>query len=128
MKRYELDLTNWEITYQKQVPSINDKGVMEGYKNVDQQEVYPFRNNLNVWLRTAGIFKTANDIAEAVTLAKAIAACKDDKYVMDEQEAKLLRIALDKFIELTAEGRATIGGVIHEEAILRVVNMKEIEG
>ena len=63
-----------------------------------------------------------------MSLAKNIRDCKKPSLRLDEQEADVLRTALDRFIELTAEGKANIGGEVHEEAILRVVNMKQIKG
>lgn len=118
MKKYELDLTAYTVV----VPRYAEGGKVE-----TQDIVYPLRENISHWLRTVGIFKSANDVAEAVTLAKALLATTGDAFKLDEREAEILRTAMDKLIELTAEGRANLGGELHEEAILRVVNMKEIE-
>lgn len=115
MKKFQLDLSEYKITVPK-----NAQGEM-------QEVVYPLRDNISVWLRSVGVFKCANDIAEAITLAKYIMACEDDDCFLDERETDVLKTALDRFIELTAEGKANVGGEVHEEAILRIVNMKEVE-
>ena len=74
----------------------------------------------------AGMFRTAEDVAEAVCLAKSIRDCSDDSIDLDEKEAAILKQVLDKLISLTADGKAGVGGELHEEAICRVVNMEEI--
>jgi len=35
--------------------------------------------------------------------------------------------AVNRLVELTAEGKANLGGEIHEEAIIRVVKMEEVK-
>jgi hypothetical protein len=106
MKKFKLDLTPYTVT-------------------TDRELEYPLRNNLSEWLRTTGIFRNGNDIAEAVVLAKTIREYELNVLFIDEREAKLLKECLNRFIELTADGKANLGGEIHEEAILRVFNMEE---
>jgi len=80
-----------------------------------------------VWLRSVGIFKTGEDIAEAVGIAKQIRDCTEDSLELDEREAGVLKQAVNRLVELTAEGKANLGGEIHEEAIIRVVKMEEVK-
>lgn len=91
------------------------------------KSIYPLRGNLSSWLRTVGMFRTAEDVAEAVCLAKQIRDCSGDAIILDEKEATIIKQVTDKLIALTADGRAGLGGELHEEAICRVVNMKEVE-
>jgi hypothetical protein len=122
MKKYELDLTKYEATAYQPVTKEDGSRVME-----DVTEEYPLRENLGVWLRSMGVFKSAEDIAEAVGVAKQIRDCKEDSIQLDEREAEVLKQALNRLVELTAEGKANLGGPVHEEAICRVVKMKEVE-
>ena len=110
MQKYELDLSEYEV-------EVGDDKI-----------VYPLLNNLKYWLRSVGIFKTAREVVAAIALAKRLLDYAGKPSIkLDEEEADVLRTGLDRFIELTAEGKSNIGGEAHEEAILRVVNMKEIE-
>lgn len=116
-KKYKLDLSEY------QVPE-------PGSKVADNKTiVYPLKDNLSDWLRGVGMFKTAEEVAEAVCLAKQIRAVKGDfKFlILDEKEAAVLRQAVDKLITLTADGKFNLGGIMHEEAICRVANMEVIE-
>lgn len=108
-KKFKLDLNKYEV----ETPQGNTE--------------YPLRENFSSWLRTAGMFKTAEDVAEAVSIARQIRSSDDEFLMLDEKEAAILRQALDKLIALTADGKAALGGEIHEEAICRVVNMEVIE-
>lgn len=121
-KRFELDLSVYEVEAPRQVIG-KDKSISIEMK----KENYPIKSNLSVWLRTMGIFKCGEDIAEAVSLAKQIRDCEGDTLNLDEREAGILKRATNKLIELTAEGRGQLGGELHEEAICRVINMKETE-
>jgi hypothetical protein len=123
MKKFELDLSVYSVEIDAAVKDEETGQVRLEKKTV----VYPFRSNLSAWLRTMGIFKTANDIAEAVSLARAIRNCQDDKLVLDDLEARILKTAVDKLVEITAEGKGNLGGEMHEEAICRVAKMKEVE-
>jgi hypothetical protein len=119
-KEFTLDLSVYEVEAPRQVIK-EDKSVGVEMKS----ENYPIKNNLSMWLRTMGIFKCGEDIAEAVSLAKQLRDCEGDTLILDEREADILKQATNKLIALTAEGRAQLGGVLHEEAICRVINMKE---
>ena len=120
-KKFRLDLSTYQIEVLVQEKDREGKLV-----NKKKQVDYPLRGNLSTWLRTAGMFRTAEDVAEAVCLAKSIRNCSDDSIDLDEKEAAILKQVLDKLISLTADGQAGVGGEIHEEAICRVVNMEEI--
>jgi hypothetical protein len=74
-----------------------------------------------------GVFKSAEDVAEAVGLAKEIRNSESDSIELDEREVDVLKKAVNRLVELTAEGKANLGGEIHEEAIVRVMRMKEVK-
>jgi len=128
LKKYELDLSEYKITAPMPVTRTDEKTGKEVRTMETQEQVYPLRDNISAWLRGVGIFKSAEDIAEAVGVAKQIRDCKDNTIVLDEREAKILKQAVNRLVELTADGKANLGGEVHEEAICRVVKMKEIEG
>ena len=121
MKKFKLDLSEYEVTMLQ--PDM-ESGKHE-MKEVTQP--YPLRDNFSSWLRSPGIFRTGEDIAEAVSVAKQIRDCAEDSIELDEREANVLKQAVNRLIELTAEGKANLGGEIHEEAIVRVVKMKEVK-
>jgi hypothetical protein len=121
-KRFELDLSSYEVEAPRQVIK-GDKSISIEMK----KENYPIKGNLSVWLRTMGIFKCGEDIAEAVVLAKLIRDFEGDVIELDEREADIIKQATNKLIMMTAEGRGQLGGELHEEAICRVINMKETE-
>ncbi len=116
-KKYKLDLSAYQVP--KPGSLIKD----------NETETYPLKTNLSDWLRGVGMFKTAEEVAEAVQLAKTIRDKKADfKFlILDEKEASVLRQVVDKLLELTADGKFNLGGIVHEEAICRVVNMEVIE-
>jgi len=126
MKNYELDLTKYDVKVMAPVTKKDDEGkeirVMEEVTNE-----YPLRSNISTWLRSLGVFKSGEDIAEAVMLAKQIRGCESDTLELDEREAGVLKQAVNRLVELTAEGKANLGGEIHEEAIVRVMRMKEVK-
>ena len=126
MKKYELNLEKYDVTAMVPVTKKDDDGketrVME-----EKTDAYPMRANISTWLRSIGIFKDGEDIAEAVMLAKQIRECEEDTLVLDEREVNVLKKAVNRLVELTAEGKANLGGEVHEEAIVRVMRMKEVK-
>ena len=126
MKKYELDLTKYDVTVQMPVTKKNDDGT-ESRVMESKTDVYPLRENISTWLRSLGIFKNGEDIAEAVMLAKQVRECEADTLELDEREADVLKQAVNRLVELTAEGKANLGGEVHEEAIVRVIRMKEVK-
>ena len=126
MKKYELNLEKYDVTVTMPITKKNDDGtesrVMEEVTNE-----YPLRGNISTWLRSLGIFKNGEDIAEAVMLAKQVRECEADVLELDEREADVLKQAVNRLVELTAEGKANLGGEVHEEAIVRVMRMKEVK-
>ena len=124
MKKYKLDLTKYEVT--AQVPVTKTVDGKEVRQLEDKSEVYPLRENISTWLRSVGIFKSAEDIAEAVSVAKQVRDCTEDSLELDEREAGVVKQALNRLVELTSEGKANLGGEIHEEAIVRVCRMQEV--
>lgn len=131
-KRFKLDLSEYEVTAKVPERDESDEIVEDRYGNtklVDKTIDYPIRTNLSGWLRTAGMFKCATDVAEAVCLAKQIRDTEDDFLTLDEKEARVLRMVIDKHLELAADipTQFPLGGEIHEEAICRVANMEEVK-
>ena len=122
MKKYKLDLSKYDVTATVPVTKEDGSRVLE-----DKTEMYPLRENISVWLRSVGIFKSGEDIAEAVSVAKQIRDCKEDSIELDEREAGVVKQALNRLVELTAEGKANLGGEIHETAICRVIKMEEVK-
>ncbi|KKL51546.1 hypothetical protein LCGC14_2294400 [marine sediment metagenome] len=124
MKKYRLDLSEYSVTVQVPVTKEDGSRVLE-----DKIEPYPLRDNISIWLRSVGIFKTGEDIAEAVSVAKQIRDCVEDSIELDERETGVLKQALNRLVELTAEGKVNpgLGGEVHEEAIIRVVKMEEVK-
>ena len=125
MKKYRLDLSEYDVT--AQVPVTKTVDGKEVRQLEDKTEVYPLKDNISIWLRSVGIFKTAEDIAEAVSVAKQVRDATGDSIELDEREIGVLRQALNRLIELTSEGKANLGGEIHEEAIIRIVKAEEIK-
>ena len=126
MKKYELNLEKYDVTVVMPVTKKNDDGT-ESRVMEEAINDYPLRTNISTWLRSIGIFKNGEDIAEAVMLAKQIRECEEDVLVLDEREADVLKQAVNRLVELTAEGKANLGGEVHEEAIVRVMRLKEVK-
>ncbi len=128
-KKFRLDLSEYVVEVQEVVRDENGKAdVRDGQPMMELKTIdYPIRENLSDFLRTAGIYKSAEEIAEAVGLARQIRETDKDCLILDEKEVAVLRTVFDTLIERTADGRANLGGIIHEEMICRVVNMKVIE-
>ena len=125
MKKFVLDLSKYDVTIPTPVTKVVDGKEVREFE--DKVIDYPLRENVSVWLRSQGIFRSAEDIAEAVSVAKQIRDCKEDSIELDEREAGVLKQAVNRLVELTADGKANLGGEIHEEAIVRVIKMKEVE-
>ena len=125
MKKYSLDLTKYDVT--TQVPVTKTVDGKEVRQLEDSTDAYPLRENLSIFLRSIGIFKSGEDIAEAVGVAKQIRDCKEDSIQLDERETDVLKQAVNRLVELTAEGKANLGGEMHEEAIVRVMKMSEVK-
>ncbi len=125
MKKYRLDLSEYEVT--AQVPVTKTVDGKEVRQLEDKTEVYPLRENISIWLRTVGIFKSAEDIAEAVSVAKQVRDATGGSIELDEREIGVLKQALNRLVELTSEGKANLGGEIHEQAIVRIVKAEEIK-
>jgi len=122
MKKFKINLSKYEVT--AQVPIVKEDGTRELEEKI---ETYPLRENISVWLRSVGIFKTGEDIAEAVSVAKQIRDCTADSIELDERELGVLKQAVNRLVELTSEGKANLGGEIHEEAIVRIMKAEEVK-
>ena len=128
MKKYKLNLEEYKITYN--IPVIEDgKPVIEAGKQKMQEkiEVYPLQDNISSWLRTAGLFRTGEEIAEAALLARQVRETKEDELILDEREKEILKKTINRFLDLTIEGKANLGGPNHEEAIIRIFSMQEVK-
>lgn len=127
MKKFELNLSKYDVAVQ--VPVTKTVDGKEVRQLEDRNETYPLRENISIWLRSIGIFKSGEDIAEAVVLAKRILVFEPgpESMILDEREAGVVKQAVNRLVELTAEGKANLGGEIHEEAIIRVMKMKEVK-
>ena len=126
MKKYELNLEKYDVTVMMPVTKKNDDGT-ESRVMEEKTDAYPLRVNISTWLRSLGIFKNGEDIAEAVMLAKQIRESEADTLELDEREADVLKQAVNRLVELTAEGKANLGGEIHETAIVRVMKAEEVK-
>ncbi len=126
VKRHSLNLKEYEISVPRQ-KLVDDGNGVKKVEDYTEVATYPQRENMSVWLRTTGVFKTAEEIVEAITLAKQIRDCKDDSILLDDRETQILKQATNKLVEMTADGKAGLGGELHEEAIVRVVTMEEVE-
>jgi hypothetical protein len=126
MKKYKLNLEKYDVTVMAPVTKKNEDGTESRVMEQITDE-YPLRANISTWLRSLGVFKSGEDIAEAVMLAKQVRACITDTIELDEREAGVLKQAVNRLVELTAEGKANLGGEIHEEAIVRVMRMEEVK-
>ncbi len=122
MKKFKLDLSKYEVS--TQIVTKKEDG---SHELEDKTEEYPLRGNISTWLRSVGIFKSAEDIAEAVSVAKQVRDCNEDSLELDERETAVLKQAVNRLIELTADGKANLGGEVHEAAIIRVVKMEEVK-
>jgi len=122
MKKFRIDLSEYEVTAQVPVTKEDGSRVFE-----DKIDTYPLRDNISVWLRSVGIFKSGEDIAEAVSVAKQIRDCSGDSIELDERELGVLKQAVNRLVEITAEGKANLGGEIHEEAIVRIMKAEEVK-
>lgn len=124
MRKFRLDLSKYEVTVPQPVTKTVDGKEVRVMEDVT--EVYPLRDNLSTFLRSFGIYKSGEDIAEAVALAKQIRDGEGDSMELDEREATVLKAGINRLIELTADGKANLGGPIHEEAICRIFTMEEV--
>lgn len=122
MSKFELDLTAYDVELLVPAPTEQEPHAM-GTK----MSPYPIRNNLSTWLRGPGIFRSAEDVAEAIYLAKSIRDELADMLILDEREADVLKKCINRVVELTADGQATVGGPTHEEVICRVMRMREVK-
>ncbi len=129
-KKFRLDLSKYTVEVDEPIIGKDKKFVIEnGRPKTEKKAIdYPIRDNLSDFLRTAGIYKSAEEIVEAIGLARQIRITNNVDYlILDEKEAGVLRTVLDILIERTADGKANLGGIMHEELICRVVNMEVIE-
>lgn len=128
-KKFKLDLSEYEIEVTEPKVYVDGTAVLNEDKRpvmVTKNIVYPLRRNLSEFLRTVGMFKNSTELVEAVMLAKRIRDNSADSMLLDEKEVNVLKQVIDKHLQLTAEGKGCLGGILHEEALCRVVNMEEI--
>ena len=128
MKRFKLDLSEYDVTYDVSV-IVDDKIVIEDgkQKTESKTEVYPLKENISNWLRTMGLFRTGEEIAEATILAQQVRETTETELVLDEREVAILKKTINRFLDLTIENKANFGGQTHEEAIVRIFSMQEVK-
>lgn len=121
---FKLDLSEWKIKVMVPAPTEENPHAM-----AEKEEVYPFRKNISDILRSPGVFRSGEEIAEAIVLAKTVRDAEDDSVNLDEREAEILKKAFNRVIEATADGKSSVilGGELHEEAIMRVFSMEEVK-
>lgn len=125
MKKYELNLSEFKIEVPVRKPTEKEPHAMG-----TEERVYPLCENLSAWLRAPGVFKTGEEIAEAVILGKSLLNAENDSIILDEREVKILKDGINRHISISAEGKPGIiplGGPLHEEAICRIFGMKEVK-
>ena len=121
MSKFELDISKYEVEVVKQ--EIVDNKVVTS----NTTEEYPLCGNLAAWLRGVGVFRSAEDVAEAVMLGKRLLSSDElECVILDDREAEVLKKCVNRLVELTADDKASVGGPVHEEAIIRVVKMEEV--
>ncbi len=128
MKRFKLDLTEYEVTYNAPVIIDGEVVIEDGKQKMESKtEVYPLKENISNWLRTMGLFRTGEEITEAIILAQQVRETTETELVLDDKEAEILKKTVNRFLDLTMQGRANIGGQTHEEAIVRIFSMQEVK-
>lgn len=120
MKKYELDLTEYEVNF--------ERWEMEDEKRVLKtgKEPFPIKEELSGVLRIPGIFENGVQIFDGCMLGKQIKNCEADTLVINEDELKLLKTAMDKLIAREhnpAAGQIALGGPRYEEMIIRVFGL-----
>jgi len=125
MKRFKIDLSDYDFSTQVNERNEETKEIELVTKDIP----YPLKQNLYTWLRLPGIFKGGVEICDACDLAKQIRDAGDE-LILDEQEMKLLRTAMDKLIAQEhnpTKGMQALGGEIHEKCIRRVFKAEEVK-
>ena len=120
MKKYILDLTKYDVDY--------ERWVIEDEKRVLQKgtEPMPVKEELSSILRIPGIFENGVQIFDACMLGKQIKSCEADTLEINEEELKLLTTAMNKLIAREhnpVAGQIALGGPRYEEMIIRVFGL-----
>jgi len=122
---FELSLVCWKADVpeiiKKTDPATQEEVNVFSGKTI--QEDYPIRENLQAMLRSPGVFKEVNDVAEAVHLAHVIKDETEETVTVDRQQVTLLKKCLDAHLAAAAEGKCQFGGPTHEPLILRVAEL-----
>jgi hypothetical protein len=122
---FKLDLTSWEADVpeiiEKIDPSTQKK--VKVYSGKTVKDDYPVRENLSAMLRSPGVFRDANEVAEAVFLAHAIRDHESDSMELDSPQIAILKKCVDTHLAAAADQRGNFGGPNHEPLILQIVKL-----
>ena len=120
MKKYTLDLTEYEVEYERWV-------VKDGKRELEKgTEPFPIKEELSGILRIPGIFENGVQIFDGCMLGKQIKNCEEDSLEINEEDLKLLKTAMNKLIAREhnpASGLVALGGPRYEEMIIRVFGL-----
>ena len=120
MKKYTLDLTEYEVDFERW--EIEDeKRVLKTGK-----EPFPIKEELSMILRIPGIFENGVAIFDACMLGKQIKNGEADTLEINEEELELLKTAMNKLIareHSPQTGMIALGGPRYEEMIMRVFGL-----
>lgn len=120
MKKYELDLTEYEVDFERWEMEDGKRVLKTG------KEPFPIKEELSGVLRIPGIFENGVQIFDGCMLGKQIKNCEADTLEINEDELKLLKTAMDKLIAREhnpAAGQVALGGPRYEEMIIRVFGL-----
>ena len=120
MKKYELDLTEYEVDFERWVIEDEKRVLKKG------KEPFPLKDELSGILRIPGVFENGVQIFDGCMLGKQIKNCEEDSLEINEEELKLLKTAMDKLIARDhnpAKGMIALGGPRYEEMIMRVFGL-----
>ena len=120
MKSYELNLTEYEVDY--------ERWELEDEKRVLKTGKEPFliKTELSGILRIPGIFENGVAIFDACMLGREIAACEEDTLTISEDELTILKTAMNKLIAREHNpqaGQIALGGPRYETMIVRVFGL-----
>ena len=120
MKKYTLDLTEYEVDFERWVIKDEKRELEKG------TEPFPLKDELSMILRIPGIFENGVAVFDACLLGKQIKNCEEDSLEISEEELKLLKTAMNKLIAREhnpATGLIALGGPRYEEMIIRVFGL-----
>lgn len=97
-----------------------------GYEVAGQKELYPARENLSTWLQEVGMFDNGDHVVHAVNLARSIRGFDRDEIILSEDDLGMIQHVVNTLLKMTQQGKAALGGPIHNEMICRIFNPVEV--